>query len=570
MRNRSHSDQWHHISGRENPADLVSRGIHLKTLDKQLWLYGPSFLSTYKGNWSTQNDVSYNVPDGDPESMAAEKIVFCTATYVHPVDKICHHFSSWNKIKCAVAWLLKVRESLLTHEKPSRIVLSVHDLEQAEIVIIKHVQHASFNQDINQLSNGHKLLKSSPIKDLDPRIDPTGIFIVGGRLQHSPLGCRRKHPVILPYTHVTSTLIVRDIHNRCHLGREWILSIVRRRFHILKARSIVYKVVGDCLTCKRLFARTCTQKMANLPEVRVDFDRLPFDHVSVDCFGPFYIKRGRSEYKRYGCIFTCLNIRAIHLEKIDDLECDTFINCMRRFVARRGKPSKIISDNGTNFTSASAELKRALQQLNQKQIQKYCVNHAIEWTFLPPAASHMNGACERMIRTVRKVLTGMLIDKCRLTDDTLHTLFVEVEGIVNHRPITKMSTDIADELPLTPAHLLLVRSAPHIAPGQFSQGDMYRRRWRYTQYLADVFWRRYLNEYIPELQRRNKWHAPERNLKIGDLVLIRHETTPRRLWPMGLVVQCSNGRDGMIRSARVKTQATELVRPITKLVLLEC
>ena len=99
---------------------------------------------------------------------------------------------------------------------------------------------------------------------------------------------------------------------------------------------------------------------------------------------------------------------------------------------------------------------------------------------------------------------------------------------------------------------------------------MYRRRWRYTQYLADVFWRRYLNEYIPELQRRNKWHTPERNLKIDDLELIRHETTPRRLWPMGLVVQCSNGRDGMIRSARVKTQETELVRPITKLVLLEC
>ena len=103
VRNRSHSHQWHHISGRENPADLVSRGVHLKSLDKQLWLYGPSFLSTYRGNWPTQNVVSYNVPDDDPESMTAEKIVFCTATFGHPVDKICHHFSSWYKIKCAVA-----------------------------------------------------------------------------------------------------------------------------------------------------------------------------------------------------------------------------------------------------------------------------------------------------------------------------------------------------------------------------------------------------------------------------------------------------------------------------------
>ena len=81
----------------------------------------------------------------------------------------------------------------------------------------------------------------------------------------------------------------------------------------------------------------------------------------------------------------------------------------------------------------------------------------------------MNGAYERMIPTVRKVLTGMLIDKCRLTDGILHALFVEVEGIVNHRPITKMSTDIADDLPLTPAYLLLVRSAPHIAPGRLAK-----------------------------------------------------------------------------------------------------
>ena len=86
VRNRYHSDQWHHISVR-----FVSRGVHLKTLDKQLWLYGPLSLSTYKGNWSTQNAVSYNVPDDDPESMTGEKIVFLTATYVHPVDKICHN-----------------------------------------------------------------------------------------------------------------------------------------------------------------------------------------------------------------------------------------------------------------------------------------------------------------------------------------------------------------------------------------------------------------------------------------------------------------------------------------------
>ena len=308
--------------------------------------------------------------------------------------------------------------------------------------------------------------------------------------------------------------------------------------------------------------------MADLPEFRVDFDKRPFNHVSVDCFGPFYVKRGRSECKRYGCVFTCLNIRAIHIEKLDDLECDTFINSLRRFIARRGKPSKMLSDNGTTFT-ASAELKRSLRQLNKIPLTKYGAGQNIEWSFHPPGACHMNGACERMIRTIRKVLTGMLTDRCRLTDDIINTLFTEVEAIVNHRPLTKVSDDVADDSPLTPAHLLMVRCSSQAWIGNFSQGDMYRRRWRYVQYLADVFWRRYINEYLPELQKRNKWYNRERRLKVGDLVLIMNEHTPRRLWPLGLVIHCKEGRDGIVRYARVKTQSSELVRPISKLVFLE-
>ena len=144
----------------------------------------------------------------------------------------------------------------------------------------------------------------------------------------------------------------------------------------------------------------------------------------------------------------------------------------------------------------------------------------------------MNGACERMIRTIRKVLRGMLINKCRLTDDVMHTLLVEVEGIINHRPLTKVSDDVADDHPLTPAHLLMARRSPQLSPLIFKLGDMYRRRWKYVQYLADEFWRRYIKEYLPEMQKRQKWDNRLKNLKIGDLVLIQHENTPRRLWPL--------------------------------------
>ena len=84
----------------------------------------------------------------------------------------------------------------------------------------------------------------------------------------------------------------------------------------------------------------------------------------------------------------------------------------------------------------------------------------MEWSFHLPGASHMNGACERMICTIRKVLTGMLTDRCRLTNDIINTLFTDVEAIVNHRPLTKVNDDVADDIPLTPAHLLMVRCSP--------------------------------------------------------------------------------------------------------------
>ena len=567
IRDISNPNQWHHVPGSQNPADLVTRCVHVKTFDKQLWQEGPTFLRQHKDIWSSHR-VSNDIPDDNPEVKIKPTVVLCTESTIHPIDKICNYFSNWTKVKHTVAWMLKIKTRLKTPMTHLDGSLSTSDIRAAETLIIGHVQKESFKDDLGRISSDRKISTHSSLKKLDPHINQDGLIVVGGRILHSSLQSNAKQPIILPYDHIISKLITRNIHDRCHLGREWILSLLRKKYWIIKARSLVYKMSSDCITCKRMFSSTCTQKMANLPAPRVDFDKAAFENVSVDCFGPFYVKHGRHECKRYGVIFTCLNIRAIHIEMLNDLECDTYINSMRRFIARRGTPVKMFSDNGTNFTSAEAELRRAVKQFDFKLIDKFCTRHEIHWSFHPPTASHMNGACERRIRTIRKVLRGMLLNKCRLTDDVLHTLLVEVEGIINHRPLTKVSDDVADDHPLTPAHLLMARRSPQLSPGIFKLGDMYRRRWKYVQYLADEFWRRYIKEYLPEMQKRQKWNNRLKNLKIGDLVLIQHENTPRRVWPLGLVVHCNEGRDGLVRSVRVKTPTGELVRPITKLVLL--
>ena len=311
-----------------------------------------------------------------------------------------------------------------------------------------------------------------------------------------------------------------------------------------------------------------SQFMGDLPKDRVTPNEAPFTRVGVDYFGPFLVKRARSELKRYGCIFTCLATRAIHIEVSHTLETDSFINALQRFIARRGEPIEIRSDNGTNFTGAQVELRRALEEWNQTQIDDFLRKRDVQWIFNPPSASHMGGAWERQIRTVRSVLKGLLPLQV-LDEEALTTLMCIVEGIVNGRPITRISDDPSDLTPLTPNHLLLLRSGPTLPSGVFVQQDLYRRRWRQVQYMADVFWKRWLTEYLPTLQVRQKWLRRKRNLKVGDLVLVKHDNTARPRWPLGLILTTYPGSDGLVRSVQVKTQSGVYDRPVNKICLLE-
>ena len=180
----------------------------------------------------------------------------------------------------------------------------------------------------------------------------------------------------------------------------------------------------------------------------------------------------------------------------------------------------------------------------------------------------MGGVWERQIRTVRKVLNTMMTEQA-LDDEGLTTLMCRVEAIVNGRPITKLSDDPSDLEPLTPNHLLLLRAGPTLPPGRFVKQDLYGRRWRQVQHMSDVFWKRWTKEYLPGLQLRHKWQDVKDKLRVGDLILIKDENTPRNLWPLGCVTQAFAGKDDTVRSVQVKTKSTHLVRPVDKICLLE-
>lgn len=574
IRDLTKPSQWRHVLGVENPADLLTREQSVDFLDRDKWFYGPSFLHTFKSDWEVAQ-CDFNLPGDDPE-VKPDPVVkksSCITTFItqaedDPVLKLVQHYSSWFSLKRAASWMLRLRKLLRKDADVPFGPLTLEEIRQAGVFLIKWVQGRYFSKELTQLQSGKAVHKSSRLKDLDPMLDDEGVICVGGRLRRAAMASY-KHPYLIPHQDHIASIIVREMHEISHQGVEWTLSYLRRDFWITKARSRIKLLISNCVTCRKLRGKPLVQKMADLPDVRVQSDKPPFNAVGIDCFGPFYVKIGRSQVKRYGCIFTCLSTRAIHLEKLCSMDTDSFINALRRFVSRRGSPEKIYSDNGTNFVGAKAELEKNLQQIDELVVQRFCLKEKIDWTFNPPGASHFGGCWERMIRTVRQVFSGLFDIHMRLSDDMLDTLFCEVESIVNSRPITKVSDSIDDPEPLTPNHILLLRGSPPVSPGKFCDSDLYRRRWRVVQQLADTFWRRWLREYLPELQRRSKWRDSCRNVKVGDIVLVCEESTPRGLWPMGIVSEVLISRDQMVRSVRVKTKASTLLRPLSKIVLLE-
>ncbi|XP_030586866.1 uncharacterized protein LOC115781376 [Archocentrus centrarchus] len=561
IREVSAASQWKYVCTEHNPADDVSRGFSAEELaSNERWHKGPAFLWQREEFWPLQPELGGLPSEAEVKKSSQTYTISSKVTTHSAVDCFFHKYSSWYKLKRAIALILRAKDILLKKMKTKLCApVTLNDLKRAEISIIDYVQRSQITKPLRV----NNLRKLAPVRLSD------GLLRVGGRLTNAPIPEAAKHPVILPQKHHVSELIIWHFHKLTgHSGAERVLSEIRQSFWIVRGRITVKRVLARCIPCKRHRAPISTQYMADLPADRVTPSQPPFTSVGVDYFGPINIRRGRGEVKRYGCLFTCLTTRAIHLEVAHSLDTDSFINALQRFMARRGTPQLMRSDNGSNFVGARSELQKALDEWNQQKIEEHLLQRETQWKFNPPAASHMGGVWERQIRTVRSILMG-LTGQQTLDDEGLMTLFCIIEKIVNGRPLTKLSEDPRDGQPLTPNDLLLLRPECSLPPGHFVKQDLYRRRWRQVQYLADIFWTRWTKEYLPSLQQRQKWTHHSRNYQVGDIVLVLHESTPHSQWPLGLVIDVNVGADGLVRSVQVKTQTGIYTRPIHKLCLLE-
>ena len=573
IRSTSEPAQWRFVPGEENPADDCSRGLMASELTENCrWIRGPDFLWLSEENWPADRQ-SRSVALEDPEVKTV------LTTHRHgPVASDAlpdpSRFSNWNRYRRTVAWILRFRHNLSATSSTSRRLtgpLSALELRAAHDFIVRQLQCQAFAQEIAALTRGASIDGRSSLLSLSPQLDRDGLLRVGGRLEHSPLPEETRHPLILPRDHRVTSLMIMAIHERLmHAGGDHVLNELRQQYWVPRARETVKKTVYGCLTCRRRRARPCQPRMADLPEARFD-TRRSFSSVGIDFFGPLTTKTGcrGSQQKRYCLLITCMTTRAVHLEVAQSLNTDSFLMALRRFIARRGKPEVIYSDNGTNLRAGERELRRLIREWNQQAICDQLAQADIIWHFSPPAAADMGGVWERMIGTVKRALRTVL-GKLMVTDEVLQTVIAEAEAVVNSRPLTYVSAEGDSLEALTPNHLLLGHPTVCMPPGIFNDGDTSSRRlWRQTQALADQFWRRWLREYAPGLACRQKWARETRNLARGDLVLLMEDDMPRGRWPLGRVMEVMPGPDGRVRSALVRVRGGEVHRPARRICVLE-
>ena len=584
IRSSTKKEQWCYVDTKENPADHASRGLTVEDVDAvNQWFQGPDFLWREENQWKKQT-VLDPLPNDDPEirkPISVQASIVKGSSYV--ITKLEERLSSWKRVIRVIATMLKFYKRCKQKQKIN-LSFSVEDTKEAEQIIIKLIQEKYMSKEIENISqpaNTAKLVKKKlgNIWKLDPFMDSIGILRVGGRLSKAKtLLDNEKHPVILPNKSVMSRRIVEHYHKQVrHLGRTSTLNEIRYNgYWLIGANTTVRSVIHHCISCKLLRGRLGGQKMADLPSERFTTEG-PFTFTGLDMFGPFYIKDGRKESKRFVALFTCLSSRAIHLESTIKIDTDSFIQALRRFIARRGTVREILSDNGTNFVGAANEWKKAFKEMDQSKIGDFLLSHSCDWIIWrrnPPLASHMGGVWERQIRSVRNVLSALFMEHSKsLNDESFRTLLTEAECIVNSVPLTIDSLSDPDCLPLCPINLLTLKTKVVLPPpGTFQKHDLYcRKRWRQVQHLANEFWTRWRKEYVSNLQSRQKWINKEPNFQVNDIVLVKDENLPRNQWPLARVQKVfPDESDGLVRKVQlyVPTSKSNLVRPIHKLLLL--
>ena len=566
---------WNHVSSVDNPADCASRGLYpSELLHHELWWRGPKWLTIPQSQWPIQLPLPPN------ETHSEEKEICLTTTYqpmtpLIPVDR----YSTFSRFQRVTAWIYRFVDNCRAQRSSAVLTpyLTIEELSCAERYWIAMSQSDSFPNELAMLRSNRDITlpNNSALKLLNPFLDPHGIIRVGGRISNAKLAYSRIHPIVLHGKHPVTRLIVHTEHLRMlHASPSLLATSLSLRFHIVSLRRVVRLITCKCVTCKRYSGKAASQQQGQLPQERIVPGPV-FEKVGVDYAGPLSIKYGYVRkpviVKAYVCLFVSLTVKAVHLELVSDLTTEAFIATLRRFISRRGLPSLVWSDHGTNFIGADRELQDLFKFLRNKSsqiaISEFCTFNKIEWRFIPERAPHFGGLWESAVKSMKAHLRR-ITSNVKLTFEEMSTTICQIEACLNSRPLIPSDQDVTEVL--TPGHFLIGRpltALPDPSSSTSEQPMSLLRRWQLCQNLVRHFWSRWSNEYITILNKYTKWPHKSRNVSVGDIVVLRDEVLFPTDWPLARVIDVHPGRDNLVRVVTVRTAKGTYKRPVTKVVV---
>lgn len=244
--------------------------------------------------------------------------------------EIFDRYSSLTKLQRVVSYCIRFKNCALKRAQFSSNDLKVCEMEYASEILLKLVQYKEFKAEIDALNAERKLSNNSKILKLNPFMDKNRLLRVGGRLKCANIEFSQKHPIILPKNNRLTQLIIDHEHKKhLHSGTQNLLSILRLKYWPIDGINQVKSLIRSCIVCFKVKPKPVEFLMGNLPSNRVTPSR-PFTNCGIDYAGPILIKervvRNTKLIKTYICIFVCFATRACHIELVNYLSTDSFLN----------------------------------------------------------------------------------------------------------------------------------------------------------------------------------------------------------------------------------------------------
>ena len=553
---------WVYVRSERNPSDKGTRPMSAKDLVNSFqWFHGPTFL--HDESIACGDKVDFQQPTAECLIERKKSVKVAVVEVPFTIIDITRH-SSFEKVMRITSYVLKFIMMKFPRVygglKPSHTRL--HNLSVN--YWIKREQLSFYPKEVAQCPEGayagpSVAAVSSLARSLRLFKDQNGILRYESRVQDKFSSYDCCNPILLPKASHLTWLYVYHLHRiYLHPGIAELLFHVRKTFWIPQGRNFVRSIIARCVACRKVSAAPFPNiAPPPLPDFRVNQSE-PFEFTGVDTAGPVYYRVGKSRVKRKGhiLILTCATTRAFAFEFITGLSVEEVMLGLRRFFANHGLPREIRSDNAKSFKRTQKELNIVSKSI---KMRKYLDEHRIKWVRYLERAPWWGGYIERGVQTAKRALHRIMgnavLDALEYT-----TILYEIAALINSRPITTVYDGDGVAEPVSPSMLLRGRSMIHIPPLYETTVDgkephICRGRLRYLEKLKTYFWYRWVKEYLADLREihaRRKVGHKLRQPVVGELVLVRNEKLPRGAWKVGLVTELKPGRDGQVRSVRVR------------------